>query len=180
MSEYVDHLDSIRIRKEKRQDVRKQNLEANKEKEFDWVDLFRSGLLKKQTVNVLDKYLHHYQLKHAGKFKKPAKVNFIQGHIATTLVSVNEVRDHARDKPATAMEDDLSENENDSNFGDDSSSAEDDMIRATVSNDGDSEEGDDDSGGEGENSDNDLAPESIFIKTKSDLVTTNYNRVHFI
>ena len=58
--------------------------------------------------------------------------------------------------------------------------AEDDVIRAIVSNDGDSEEGDDNSGGESENSDNGLAPESIFIKTKSSLVTTNYNRVRFI
>ena len=74
-------------------------------------------------------------------FKEPAKINLIQGHIATTLVSVNEAEDDARDKPATAMEDDLSENENDSNFGDDSSSSEDDVIRATVSNDGDNEEG---------------------------------------
>ena len=179
VSEYVNHLDSIRIRREKRQDVRKQNREANKDKEFDWVDLFRSGLLKKQTVNVLDKYLLHYQLKHAGKLKKPAKVNFIQGHFATTLVSVNEAGDDARDKAATVMEDDLSENENDSNFGDDSSSAE-DVIRATVSNNGESEEGNDGSGGESENSDNDLAPESIFIKTKSGHVTTNYIRVRFI
>ena len=69
------------------------------------------------------------------------------------------------------MEDDLSENENDSNFGDDNSSTEDDMIRATVSYDGDSDEGDDDSGGESENSDNDLAHESIFIKTKSGHLT---------
>ena len=136
MSEYLNHLDSIRIRKEKRQDVRKHNREANKEKEFDefdWVDLFRSGLLKKQTVNFQDRYLHHYQLKHAENFKQPAKVNS-QGHIATTFVSVNEAGDDARDKPATAMEDGLSENENDVTFGDDSSSAEDDGIRATVSN----------------------------------------------
>ena len=55
-------------------------------------------------------------------FKKPAKVNFIQGHIATTLVSVNKAGDDARDKSATAMKDDLSENENDSNFGHDSGS----------------------------------------------------------
>ena len=44
MSGYLNHLDSIRIRKEKRLDARKQHLEANKEKEFDefdWVDLFR-------------------------------------------------------------------------------------------------------------------------------------------
>ena len=113
-------------------------------------------------------------------FKKPAKLNFIQGHIATTLVSVNEAEDDARDKPAKAMEDDLSDNENDSNFGDDGSSTEDDVIRATVNNDGDSERGDDDSSGESETSDNDLAPESIFIKTKSDRVTTNYNRVRLI
>ena len=58
MSEYANRLDSIRILKEKHQDVRKQNREANKEKEFDefdWVDLFRIGLLKKQTVDVLHK-----------------------------------------------------------------------------------------------------------------------------
>ena len=54
------------------------------------------------------------------------------------------------------------------------------MIRATVSNDGDSKEGDDDSGGESEHSDNDLAPESIFVKTKHGRVTTNYNRVRSI
>ena len=46
------------------------------------------------------------------------------------------------------------------------------MNRATVSNDGNSEEGDDDIGGESENSDNNLAPESIFIKAKSGRVTT--------
>ena len=46
---------------------------------------------------------------------------------------MNEAGDDARDKPATAMEDDLSENENDSNFGDDSSSTEDDVILPTVS-----------------------------------------------
>ena len=93
------------------------------------------------------KYLHHYQLKNAGKLKKPAKINFIQGQIATTLVSVNEAGGDPRDKPATAMEDNISENENDSNFGGESSSAEDDVNRATVSNGGDSEEGDDGSGG---------------------------------
>ena len=110
---------------------------------------------------------------------KPAKVNFIQGHIATTLVSVNEA-DDARDKPAAAMEDGLSENENDSNFVDDSSSTEDNTIRATVSKDGESEEGDGDSGCESENIDNDLAPESIFIKQNGGRVTTNYNRIRFI
>ena len=72
---------------------------------------------------------------------------------------MNEAGDDARDKTVIAMEDDISENENDSTLGDDSSSTEDDVIRATVSNDGDSEEGDDDSGGESERSDNDLAPE---------------------
>ena len=177
------NFDRIRIRKEKCQDVRKQNRETNKENdfdEFDWVDLFWSGLLKTQTLNVLDKYGHHYQLKHAGKVKKPAKVKFIQGRIAITLVSVNEAGDDARDELATAVEDDLSENENHTNFGDDSSSAENDVICATVSNDGDSEEGDDGSGGKSENSDNDLAPKSIFIKTKSGSVTANYNTVHFI
>ena len=184
VADYRNHLDGIRIRREKRQDVRKQNREANNEKdfdEFDWVDLFQSGLLKKQTVNVLDKYLNHYQLKHAVKLKKHAKVNFIQGHIATTLVPVNEARDDARDKPTTAMEeDDLTESEaeNGSNFGDDSSSTEDDVIRATVCNDDDSEEGDDDS--DGESDDNDFAPESIFTKTKSGRVATNYNRVRFM
>ena len=113
-------------------------------------------------------------------FKKPAKINFIQGHIATTLVSVNDAGNYTGDRPATAMEDDLSENENDSNFRDDSSITEDDVMRATVSNDGDSKEADDDSGGESENSDNDLAPESIFIKAKSGRVTTNHNIVCFI
>ena len=93
---------------------------------------------------------------------------------------MNEAEDDARDKPAKAMEDDLSDNENDSNFGDDSSSTEDDVIRATVSNDGEVEGGDDDSSGESENSDNKIAPESIFIKIKSGRVTTNYNRVHLI
>ena len=91
-----------------------------------------------------------------------------------------DIGDDPRDKPSRAMEDDLSESENDSNFGDDSSSTEDDVIRATVSNNGDSEEGDDDSGRESENSNNHLAPESIFIKTKCGRMTTNYNRVRFI
>ena len=61
--------------------MRKHNREGSEEKEFDefdWVGLFRSGLLKKQTVNVLDRYLHHYQLKHV-KLKTPAKVNFPEG-----------------------------------------------------------------------------------------------------
>ena len=93
---------------------------------------------------------------------------------------MNEAGDDARGKPATAIYDDLSENESDNNFGDDSSSTEDDVICATVSNYGDSEEGDDDSGSESENSDNDLAPESIFVKTKRGRVTTNYNRVRSI
>ena len=54
------------------------------------------------------------------------------------------------------------------------------MIRATVSNDGDMEEGDYDIGGESENSDNDLTPERIFMKTNSGRVTTNCNRARFI
>ena len=62
---------------------------------------------------------------------------------------MNEARDDARDKPATAtVEEDLSENEDDSNFWDYSSSTEDDVFRATASNDGDSKEGDDDSSAE--------------------------------
>eukprot|EP00794_Sanderia_malayensis_P008533 gene8533-9446_t len=87
------------------------------------------------------------------------------------LVPVDEIRDDARDKRTTAMEeDDISENEDDddSNFWDDSSntSTEDDVIRATVCNDGDSEEGDGDSDGDNENNDNDFAPESIFTQKK--------------
>ena len=93
---------------------------------------------------------------------------------------MNEAGDDAKAKPAATMEDDLSENENYSIFRGDSSSTEDDVIRATVSNDSDSEAGYDDSGGESENSDNDLAPENIFIKTKSSHLTTSYNRVRFI
>ena len=93
---------------------------------------------------------------------------------------MNEAVGDARDKPARALEDDLSENKNDSNFGDDSSSTEDDVIRATVSNDGDSEEGHYDSGGESENSDNELSSESIFIKTTSGRVTTNHNRARLL
>ena len=54
------------------------------------------------------------------------------------------------------------------------------MICATVSNNDDREEGDYDSGDESENSDNDLALESIFIKMRSGHVTINYNRVCFI
>ena len=77
------------------------------------------------------------------------------------------------------MEDGLSENENDSNFGDDNSSTVDDMICATVSNNGDSEGGVHDGSGKSESSDYNLAPESIFIKTKSGRVITNYNRVCF-
>jgi len=49
-----------------------------------------------------------------------------------------------------------------------------------VSNDGESKEGDDGSGVESENRDNDLAPESIFLKTIGGRVTTNCNRLHFI
>ena len=64
----------------------------------------------------------------------------------------------AGDTPARAMEDDLSENENDSNFGVDSSSTEDAVIRATISKDCNSEERYGDIGGESENSDTDLAP----------------------
>ena len=62
------------------------------------------------------------------------------------------------------MKDDFSENENDSNFGGDSSSTEDDVICPSVSNDGDSE--DDDSGGDSENSDNNLAPEYLYKNKK--------------
>ena len=40
-------------------------------------------------------------------FRKPAKVTVTQGHIATTLVSVNEAGDDAIEKRAAAMEDDL-------------------------------------------------------------------------
>ena len=77
---------------------------------------------------------------------------------------MNKAGDDARDKPTIVMENDLSEN--DSNFWDDRGSPKDDVICATVSNDGDCEEGDDDSSGESENSDNDLASQSFLMKTK--------------
>jgi len=54
---------------------------------------------------------------------------------------MNEAGDDAKAKPAATMEDDLSENENYSIFRGDISSTEDDVIRATVSNDGNSEAG---------------------------------------
>ena len=50
-------------------------------------------------------------------FKKPTKVYFTQGLIATALISLNEAGDGAREKPATAIDVYLAENENDSNFG---------------------------------------------------------------
>lgn len=86
--QYIDHLKILEQKRKKRDEKRKKELFIENEKEFqdfDWMDLFVRGKIKCLSVNTLNKYLQHFDLKTVFKYTKDNKVNFIRAHLAKNM-----------------------------------------------------------------------------------------------
>ena len=73
LRKYLDHLNYLDIRKRKRAEKKllQNRQDANRQfDDYDWLELFNSGLLKKLKVSDLDKYLNHFGLKNSLKLRK--------------------------------------------------------------------------------------------------------------
>ena len=81
--------------KKKRLNERKINQEHERSKQFEdynWIELLKSGSLPKLRVWQLDKYLEHFMLSSAKKFKMQQNLWFIQKHIVSNNnIEQNEV-----------------------------------------------------------------------------------------
>ncbi len=85
---YVEHLTHLSIKKQKRSEQRLQKAHQEKSKDYsdyNWKYLFEQGKLPKLTVNALDKYLGHFNLKNTLKLRKAEKVQAIQRHLVATM-----------------------------------------------------------------------------------------------
>lgn len=142
--EYVEHLEMLKLGKEKRLQSAQKKREETAEKtygEYNWNQLFEQNLIEKQTVPTLDKYIAHHKL---GHFKyKWEKVQAIQRHIAVKL-TIPDTEDLENDIVLESYSD------SDDKDSDGSSESE-------------GESGSSDSGGENESSDNGGESESSEI-----------------
>lgn len=83
---YLEHLEYIRLKKEKRSEERKRKKQEEIMKtcdDFDWVQMFHKGTLEKLTVPALNLSLDRHHLTH-GKMKKAEKVNTIKTRLANS------------------------------------------------------------------------------------------------
>lgn len=121
---YLEHLEYIRLKKEKRSEERKRKKQDEIMKtydDFDWVQMFHKGTLEKLTVPVLNLYLDRHHLAH-GKMKKAEKVNTIKAWLANSEYHKiqqngigdgdNEAKDDDGD-PAESVDSDVSDDEDD-------------------------------------------------------------------
>ena len=82
MKDYLEHLTLLDLKKDKRKKERlaKKSAEASKTyQEYDWNAMFKDGVLSKQAIAVIDKYLKHHGLRTAPN--KHAKLMEVQRHI---------------------------------------------------------------------------------------------------
>ena len=121
---YLEHLEYIRLKKEKRSEERKRKKQEEVMRtydDFDWVEMFHKGTLAKLTVPALNLFLDRHHLAH-GKMKKAEKVNTINAWLANSEYHKiqhsgirdedNEAKDDDGD-PAESMDSDVSDDEDD-------------------------------------------------------------------
>ena len=121
---YLEHLEYIRLKKEKRSEERKRKKQEEVMKtydDFDWVQMFHKGTLEKLTVPALNLFLDRHHLAH-GKMKKAEKVNTINAWLANSeyhKIQQSGIRDEdneAKDDdgdPAESVDSDVSDDEDD-------------------------------------------------------------------
>lgn len=83
---YLEHLEYIRLKKEKRSEERKRKKQEEVMRtydDFDWVQMFHEGTLAKLAVPALNLFLDRHHLAH-GKVKKAEKVNTISAWLANS------------------------------------------------------------------------------------------------
>jgi len=141
VKEYLEHLTNIEIRKNVRKEETKrakQDEEAKGYNDYSWEELFKSGTLKKLKVSELDKYILHHNLT-TRKMKKAEKLELLSAHIskglfdriltqsATESTDTEENRGFSEGSECENLsEESESEDELLLEFGDESSSAEND------------------------------------------------------
>ena len=77
---YLQHLEYLDMNKRKRAGVRQLKMQYANNRTFeecDWLKLLKNGLLKKQKVPELNKYLNCYDMKNALKLRKNEKLRVI-------------------------------------------------------------------------------------------------------
>ena len=107
VKKYLEHLNHLEMMSEKRKMEKKnKNLKENtiSYDEFDWIEMLNIWTLAKQSVCVLDKYIHKHNLLAVKGKNKPQKVNAIMDHWRSfaestqankqSSLSVEELDDH--------------------------------------------------------------------------------------
>ena len=121
---YLEHLEYIRLKKEKRSEERKRKKQEEVMRtydDFDWVQMFHEGTLAKLAVSALNLFLDRHHLAH-GKMKKVEKVNAVSAWLANSKyhkIQQSGIRDKdnkAKDDhgdPAELVDSDVSDDEDD-------------------------------------------------------------------
>ena len=124
---YLQHLKDLELKKRKREESRRQKKLEEKAKtneSYDWVELYRGGLLKKLTVSTLELYLAKHNINCAEGLLKQDKFDIVCANIARSLV---ERLSHDEEGKESEEEDDDDEIDGDvvlEEIGDDSESEE--------------------------------------------------------
>ena len=124
---YLQHLKDLELKKRKREESRRQKKleeQAKTNESYDWVELYRGGLLKKLTVSTLELYLAKHNINCAEGLLKQDKLDIVCANIARSLV---ERLSHDEEDKESEEEDDDDEIDGDvvlEEIGDDSESEE--------------------------------------------------------
>ena len=141
VKEYLEHLTNIEVRKNMRQDEKRQAKKDEETKgygDYNWEELYKSGNLKKLKVAELNKYIFRHNLSRR-KMSKSEKLNLLSAHIskglceriltlsaAETALATEDSDTQSEDDDVSVSEDSESEDELLLEFGDASNSDEND------------------------------------------------------
>lgn len=88
VTDYIDHLTDIELRKDKRRTENDRKRTARKQQEYndiDWEDLYHKNQLSTVKVGELELYINHHNILFKGK--KDEKVRVVKAHIGSKILT---------------------------------------------------------------------------------------------
>ena len=86
--EYLVHLETLQLQQSKRQNSKEQAKQSKERKcytDYNWLELHRSGNLRKLYSSELDKYLIHTKMQNKTCLSKKDKISWVEAHIDQQL-----------------------------------------------------------------------------------------------
>ena len=174
MRKYVEHLTHLSIKRQERAEQRVHKAQQEKGKDYsdyDWKNLFEEGMLAKLTVNALDKYLTHFNLKNTLKLRKAEKFQAIQRHVIATMDTGQNGNNSTEDMEVESQGQAIQEQDSEENVY--SKTSEDDIVLRDMNS--------SDSSSQSSSEETDLFDAtSLFTTLRSGRVAINHRAAHYV